>query len=61
MSLMQYNSLMSSMLIQKCTLAKLRVELEGRPGKLCYKYKKFGHLVCNCRNRRKEEKRTSIP
>jgi len=48
---------MSSMLNQKCTLTKLRAELEGRPGKLCYKYKKFRYLAHNCRNRREEEKR----
>jgi len=52
---------MSSMLNQKHTLTKLRAELEGRPGKLCYKCKKFRHLARNCRNRREEEKRTSIP
>jgi len=52
---------MSSMLNQKRTLTKLRAELEERLGKLYYKYKKFGHLAHNCRNRREEEKRTSIP
>ena len=61
MSLLQYNSLMSSMLNQKCALAKLRAELEGRQGKLCYKCKKFGHLACNCRNKKEEGKRTSVP
>jgi len=52
---------MSSMLNQKCTLTKLRTELEGRPGKLCYECKKSRYLAHNCRNRREEEKRTSIP
>jgi len=52
---------MSNMLNQKHTLTKLRAELEGRAGKLCYKCKKFRHLAYNCRNRREEEKRTSIP
>jgi len=52
---------MSSMLNQKHTLTKLRAELEGRAGKLCYKCKKFRYLAHNCRNRREEEKRTSIP
>jgi len=54
-------SLMSNMLNQKCTLARLRAELEERLGKLCYECKKFGHLAHNYRNRREEEKKTSIP
>jgi len=33
-SLTQYNDLMSSILKQKCTLAKLRKELEEKKGKL---------------------------
>jgi len=52
---------MSSMLNQKHAFTKLRAELEGRPEKLCYKYKKFGHLALNCRNRREGEKRTLFP
>jgi len=51
---------MSSMLNQKFALAKLRAELEERQGKLCYKYKKFGHLTCNCRNKKEKEKRASV-
>jgi len=35
MSLDQHNSLMSNLLKEKHTLAKLREELEGRKGKLC--------------------------
>jgi len=35
MSLQQYNSLMSNLLNEKHTLAKLRAELEERKGKIC--------------------------
>jgi len=51
---------MSNLLNEKYVLAKLRAELEGRKGKLCQCYKKFGHLVQNCRNKRREEKGTVI-
>jgi len=61
MSQQQYNDLMSTMLKEKHTLTKLRAELEGRKGKMCFEYKKFGHLVCNCRNKGVEEKKTSAP
>jgi len=56
MSLDQYNSLMSDLLREKHSLAKLRKELEGRREKLCQCYKKFGHLAHNCRNKREGEK-----
>jgi len=52
---------MSTMLKEKCALAKLRAELEGRKGKLCWCCKKFGHLACNCRNKEGEEKGTNAP
>jgi len=52
---------MSNLLKEKRALAKLRAELEGRQGKLCRCCKKFGHLARNCRNRRREEKRTVVP
>jgi len=52
---------MSDLLNEKCALAKLRAELEGRKGKLCRCCKKFGHLAQNCRNRRGEEKGTVVP
>jgi len=52
---------MSSMLNQKCALTKLRAELEERQGKLCYECKKFGHLACNCKNKKEKGKRTSVP
>ena len=56
MSLEQYNSLMGSMLNKWCALAKLRAEIEGREGRVCWGYRKFGHLAHNCRNREQEEK-----
>jgi len=45
MSLEQYNTLMSDMLNQRQALAKLRVELEGREGRLCRRCGGFGHLT----------------
>jgi len=56
MSLEQYNSILSSMLKQKQSLARLREELEERKRKLCFSCKKFRHLAQNCRNRGEEEK-----
>jgi len=44
------------MLNQQCALAKLRAEIEGREERVCWEYRKFGHLVHNCRNRKKETK-----
>ena len=49
------------MLREKHALAKLRVELEGRKGKLCWSCGGFGHLARNCRNRKEEEKRIETP
>ena len=57
MFLEQYNSLMGSMLNQQCTLAKLRAEIEGREGRVCWSCKGFGHLARNCRNKAEKEKR----
>jgi len=60
MSLQQYNSLMSNLLKEKCTLDKLRGELKERKGKLCRGCKRFRYLVCNCRNKKEREKGTII-
>jgi len=51
---------MSNLLREKHALAKLRAELEGRKGRICFKCKSFGHLARNCRNL-KEEKRKIVP
>jgi len=61
MSQTQYNALISNLLKEKRALAKLRAELEEKQRKLCRCCKKFGHLVRNCRNRRREEKGTVVP
>ena len=61
MSLDQYNSLMSNLLREKCSLTKLREELEGKKEKLCQCCKKFGHLARNCRSKREGEKREATP
>jgi len=49
------------LLKEKRTLTKIRIELEGRKGRLCQCCKKFGHLACNCRNERREKERTVLP
>ena len=60
MSQSKYNSLMSGLFNQKHTLAKLRAELEGKRERICQCCKRFGHLACNCRNK-KEVKGKLIP
>jgi len=52
---------MSNLLKQKCSLAKLREELEGRKGKLCQCCKKFRYLARNCRNKKKRKEGTTAP
>jgi len=52
---------MSNLLKEKCSLTKLREELEGRRGKLCRCCEKFRHLACNCRNGKEGEKGIIIP
>ena len=42
------------MLNQRCALAKLKAEIEGKEGRICWEYKKFGHLAHNCRNKKGE-------
>jgi len=61
MSQEQYSALLSNLLREKRALAKLRVELEERKGKLCRSCKGFGYLARNCRNRKEEEKRAETP
>ena len=51
---------MSRMLNQWHTLVKLRAEIEGREGRVCWKCKRFRHLACNCRNRTREMKEKPI-
>ena len=53
--------MLSNLLKEKHALAKLRVELEGRKGKLCRSYKGFRHLAQNWKNRKKEEKEVVKP
>ena len=38
MSRQQYNNLMGTILNEKCTLTKLRAELEKRKRKICFEY-----------------------
>jgi len=61
MSQEQYNALLSNLLRKKCALAKLRVELEGRRGKLCRSCRGFRYLARNCRNRKEKGKGADIP
>jgi len=61
MSQEQYNTLLGNLLREKCALAKLREELEGRKGKLCRCCKGFGYLARNCRNKNEEEKGATMP
>jgi len=61
MSQEQYNTLLGNLLREKRALAKLRVELGERKGKLYRCCKGFGHLARNCRKLKEEEKGTVIP
>jgi len=51
---------MSNLLNEKCTLAKLRAELEGRKEKLCRHCKGFRHLARNCRKLKEEGKGIAV-
>jgi len=44
------------MLKQKYSLAKLREEFEGRRRRICRNYKRFGHLVQNCKNKKRRRR-----
>jgi len=48
---------MSDMLNERHTLVKLRVELEGREGRLCRCYGRFGHLTRKCRSEEEQKKK----
>ena len=41
-------------------LIKLRAKIEGREEKIYWEYRKFGHLVHNYRNKKKETKEKPI-
>ena len=60
MSLEQYNFIMSNLLKEKHSLTKLREELEGRRGKLCFDCKGFRHLAQNCKKKKEAEKGVTI-
>jgi len=60
MSLQQYNSLISNLLEEKCTLTKLRKELKRSRRKLYRSCKEFGHLAHNCRNKEGEKETTTL-
>ena len=49
---------MSNMLNKRRALAKLRAELEGREGRLCWKCGSFGHLARKCKKEKEQKKRT---
>ena len=51
---------MDGMLNQWHALAKLRAEIEDREERVYWGYKRFGHLACNCRNKKEKEKRRLI-
>jgi len=57
MSLEVYNQLMSDMLNQRHALAKLRVELEGREGRICKKCGRFRHLTWKCRSGEEQKRK----
>jgi len=60
MSLDQYNKLMSNMLNKRHALAKLRVELEERKGRLCRHCGRFRHLVQKCRSGEEQKKKAVV-
>ena len=56
MSVEVYNQLMSNMLNQRCALAKLKAELEGREGRICRRCGRFGHLAWKCKSGEEQRK-----
>ena len=61
MFLEYHNSLISRMLNQQHALAKLRAEIEEKKKRICWRYKRFRHLVHNYRNKTGEAKGKPIP
>jgi len=51
---------MSDMLNERHAFAKLRTELEGREGRICRKYGRFGYLAWKCRSKKEQKKRTVV-
>jgi len=51
---------MSNLLKEKHSLTKLRKELEGRRGKLCFGCKGFKYLAQNCRKQKETKKGITI-
>jgi len=51
---------MSNMLNERCALAKLRAELEGREGRLYRCCGGFGHIAQKCRSREEEKKKAVV-
>jgi len=47
---------MSDMLNERCTLIKLRTELEGREERLCRQCERFRHLAQNCKSGEEQKK-----
>jgi len=60
MSLEQYDNLMNDMFNQRRALAKLRVELERREGRIYRKCGRFGHLAQRCRSGKEQKKKKVI-
>jgi len=52
---------MSNLLKEKHAFASLRAKIKEKRERECWSCKRFKHLACNCRNKRKEEKGTSVP
>ena len=50
------NSLLSRILNQWYALAKLRAEIEGREGRVCWGCKRFKHLAHNYKNKKGKKK-----